>query len=168
MKAAEIKVGAFYADGKMGLREVLEMGEHIRTHLTRAYHIGVRYRIHSSSKAPEIGNESIVALTSFSTWAKSKLTPSEAHAFILAVNGRKLAGRLTEPQRAFFAGIGDEEVSADASIECSRQESRLLKALHAKGLIAKMPEFCAAHDHGDIQLSELGVAVLKAVLEQQK
>ncbi|WP_455233497.1 hypothetical protein [Geopseudomonas aromaticivorans] len=166
MRSAQIQAGAFYTDEKMGVRQVLDVGEHVKARDSVSYPVGVRYRVCSSSKAPEIGTESTVALASFYNWGRRALTAEQAKDFILSVEGRKAAVRLTAPQRAFFQGIG-EMVTPATSIECSRKESRLLKALHAKGFIAAVPEFSKTKEHCDIQLTGLGVAVLAAILKPQ-
>lgn len=165
MKLEAIRVGGLYTDNKQGVREVLEIGPHIRTHGADPSALGVRYRVLSAAKQPDIGSDSDSELRSFAAWARAEVTAKEANAFAMRQAAARILKRLTAPQRAFFASI-DSDCGPACEIECNRDELRVAKACFEKGLLSAAPDTAKAARYFYVTLSALGLAVLALVCNE--
>lgn len=165
MKQTDIKQGGFYTDQKSGLREVLEAGSHIQTLGMDEAAIGVRYRVLAASKQTDVLTESQMELKSFASWAKAALTEIEANAFIFSQMAGRTMVRLTDAQREFIRSI-DIDCTLTSLVECNRSELRVAKSCHRKGLVKNEPKLESGADSFDIELTQLGLAVLSAVHEE--
>jgi|TARA_R110000851_G_scaffold44085_1_gene108577 hypothetical protein len=167
MKADHIKVGSTYSDKKQGLRRVLEIGEHLRTSGMHDDATGVRYEVLMASKVPYVGTQHSMELKSFAVWAKLEVPAAEVQEHLVGLQAEKIAGKLTEPQRAFLLAF-DSDLTEGDSVECNREEFRAAAACREKGIIAKMPDRLKTDErYFDVIFSPLGLAVLARTLCSQ-
>lgn len=162
MRKTEIRVGGFYTDGKQGLREVIEEGEHLNTYgATNAD--CVRYRVHTSGKIPDVGTESNMTRTGFATWADEEVPAADVEEFKQFHLAQRIEMRLTTLQRNFLEAF-DVFSGPGKLVYCSRDEFRVATALKVKGLISTIPSKLEPRlSQFQIELSELGEKVLRCV-----
>lgn len=164
MKASDIRVGGTYTDLKQGVRQVLEVGQHLRTLGMHADAVGVRYLVLMAAQEPNVATESTMELKSFAVWSKSEVPEAEVESTVIALKAEKVTASLTEPQHAFLMTFTDDLSEGD-SIECPRREFRMAVACRQKGLIAEMPERLRIDEASfELRFNALGLAVLKQVL----
>ena len=166
MKQDAIEIGGRYTDNKQGVREVLEIGAHIRTFGADAQALGVRYRVLVAAKQPDVGTENEIELKSFAAWAKAKLTADELEAFTIRQAASRIHARLTPGQRAFLATFCSD-CTLGTEVECRRDELRVAKACFNKGLLAEEPVLSKEQMHFYAHLTALGLAVLALVLAHE-
>lgn len=167
MKKSQIGKGRFYSDGKVGIREVLDEGPQYKLYDGVEDKDCLRYRCLSAKSASDVGQEQNSTRTSFAAWAKLEIPSVEVQAHLLGLQAEKIAGKLTEPQRAFLLTF-DSDLTEGDSVECARKEFRTATICREKGIIATMPERLAADErHFDVNFSPLGLAVLARTLGSQ-
>lgn len=164
MRLKSIRVGELYTDNKQGIREVLEIGQHICTYGTDPNAMGVRYRVLASAKQPDVGSVSEVELKSLASWAQSQISQIEMEAFILQQSALRVHKRLTPAQKGFLSSFDGDTGPKDAVV-CDLRELRVAKACFEKGLLSALPAPSKADRHFDVRFSPLGLAVLKLVHE---
>lgn len=167
MKKSQIGKGRFYSDGKVGIREVLDEGPQYKLYEGVEDDDCLRYRCLSAKSASDIGQEQNSTRTSFAAWAKLEIPSAEVQAHLLGLQAEKIAGKLTEPQRAFLLTF-DSDLTEGDSVECTRKEFRTATICREKGIIAKMPDRLEADErYFDVNFSPLGLAVLARTLGSQ-
>lgn len=167
MKKSQIGKGRFYSDGKVGIREVLDEGPQYKLYEGVEDDDCLRYRCLSAKSASDIGQEQNSTRTSFAAWAKLEIPSAEVQAHLLGLQAEKIAGKLTEPQRAFLLTF-DSDLTEGDSVECTRKEFRTAMICREKGIIAKMPDRLEADErYFDVNFSPLGLAVLARTLGSQ-
>ncbi|CAI9911999.1 TPA: hypothetical protein L4F62_004126 [Pseudomonas aeruginosa] len=164
MKKAEIGKGRYYSDGKIGLREVLDEGPQYKLYDGVEDDDCLRYRCLNAKAATDIGQESSSTRTSFAAWAKAEIPAEEVQAHLLKLQAKKIARKLTEPQRLFLLTF-DSDLTEGDGVECARSEFRAAASCREKGIIASMPDKLDVGDrYFDVNFSPLGLAVLESVL----
>lgn len=162
MNRSEIRVGGFYTDGNEGLREVIEEGSHLNSYKGSDDDC-VRYRVHTSGKLPDYGNESNMTRAGLSTWAKEEVPADEVPEFKLFHEAGRIEKRLTTRQRDFLETF-DVFTGPDTLVECPRSEFRVATALKEKGVIKSLPDSLQKHQmHFQVELSKMGEKVLQCV-----
>jgi len=164
MRIEDIRVGGLYTDNKQGIREVLEIGPHVRTSGADPDAVGVIYRIHAAAKQPEIGTIHDVELKSLASWARSQISKIEMNAFILQQSALRVHKRLTPAQKEFLSSF-DSDTGPKDDVDCDLRELRVAKACFEKGLLRALPAPAKADRYFDVRFSPLGLAVLKLVHE---
>ncbi len=152
MKRTDIAAGCIYSDGKLGVRQVLDLDQE-----------NVRYEILAAAQSTTVG-ESTMLLSSFAAWASVKIDQEALATHMLSLQAGKLVPKLTSLQREFFESIEEVE-SETTSIECRRDEWRTARDCAKKGFIGEMPDKLKATEvRFELTLSALGIQVLKIVM----
>ncbi|MDF9779061.1 hypothetical protein [Pseudomonas baetica] len=155
MKRSDIAAGCIYSDGKLGVRQVLDLDQ-----------TNVRYKTLAAAHSTNI-REATMLLGSFAAWALVKIEPEALDTHILSLQAGKLVPKLTSLQREFLESI-DAVESVTTSIECRRDEWRTARDCAKKGYIGEMPEKLKPTDDSfELTLSALGIQVLKIVLAEK-
>lgn len=156
MKRTDIAAGCIYSDGKLGVRQVLDLDQE-----------NVRYQTLAAAQSTNI-REATMLLASFAAWALVKIEPDALATHMLSLQAGKLVPKLTALQREFFESIDEHEFET-AAIECQRDEWRTARDCAKKGFISEMPEkLKPTEDRFDLNLSALGIQVLKIVLANKQ
>lgn len=167
MKKAEIAKSRFYADGKFGLREVVDEGPQYKLYEAVEDTDCLRYRCLSAKVESDIGQEANSTRVAFAAWAKLEVAGDQVQAYLTNLQAQKLVNKLSEPQRVFLATF-DADLTATDSVECPRKEHRVAAVCRDKGIIAEMPDSLGPQErYFDVTLSPLGLAVLSTVLSQK-
>lgn len=162
MKKADIDKGRFYSDGKLGLREVLDLGSQYKAYEGVHDNDCLRYRCLNSKTATEVGQESNNTRTSFSAWAKFEIPADQVGGHLIRLQADKVAGKLSEPQLQFLRTFDRDQVTGSA-VECPRSELRMAKVCFEKGLITEF-QLVAGAKWFDVSFTPLGLSVLVQVL----
>lgn len=162
MKAKEIVVGGVYADGKLGVREVISIISDARyedqrvTYRILAAKVEQEYSYADKKMVSVIGSESQCNLASFSQWARLKV--ENVGELISELTARKL--KLPPGERAFMDSVAMSGVPSGAGHSASFEfnEMRQARGLEKKGLVIVEG---AAGKGGDVILTELGAAWIR-------
>ncbi|MGE8063741.1 hypothetical protein [Pseudomonas sp. NPDC089569] len=155
MKRTDITAGCIYSDGKLGVRQVLDLDQE-----------SVHYKTLAAAQSTNI-REATMLLGSFASWASVKIKPEALATHMLSLEAGKLVPKLTSIQREFLESI-EEVVLESSSVECQRDEWRTARDCAKKGFIGQMPEkLKASEDSFELTLSALGIQVLKIVLSNK-
>ena len=155
----DLVVGNFYHDDKFGVRELLSVDEPSGT---------VRYRLLASKQEREWGNdgwktslggESSCLITSFKTWSRKMLTPTDGERLLLDLRAKKAKWSPTESAYLKHQATQSRETlmgktSPTLRVEIDDQHLRAMRSLAKKELLTLMP------DTHEAQFSAYGVAVL--------
>lgn len=162
MKKAEIGKGRFYSDGKLGLREVLDLGPQFKLYETVQDSDCLRYRCLGSKAASEVGVASNSTRTAFAAWAKHEIPADQVGDHLIRLQADKIAGKLSDPQRLYLRTFGSDLVVGSA-VECPRAEQRMAKACAEKGIFAEI-DLVAGAQRFEVSFTPLGLSVLAQVL----
>jgi hypothetical protein len=166
MKKTEIAKSRFYADGKLGLREVVDEGPQYKLYESVEDPDCLRYRCLSAKVESDIGHEANSTRVAFAAWAKLEVPGDQVQTYLTNLQAKKLVSKLSEPQRMFLATF-DADLTATESVECPRKEHRVAVVCREKGIIAEMPDTLGPKESSfDVIFSPLGLAVLATVLGQ--
>lgn len=155
MKRTDIVAGSIYSDGKLGVRQVINLDLE-----------NVHFQTLAAAQATNI-RESTMLLGSFAAWAAEQIEPGALADHLLSLQAGKLVPKLTARQLAFFESLC-EVVLVSTSVECLRHEWRTARDCLKKGFIGEIPEkLKPTEEHFEITLSPLGIQVLKIVLAKK-
>lgn len=164
MKTKEIVVGGFYHDLKVGIREVLSIGQN------DAGSDIVEFRIIAAKAAQEwddkqremvsvIGTTSLCHLSSFATWAKKSLNKAECEELMLRMKARKTT--ISPGEKAFLCSVLHEtegKVLAGVRVSTEQSEKRAITGLVKKGLLT-----CDT-DGSEVEFTAFGAILMDEVM----
>lgn len=158
MKASEIVVGCWYSDGKDGVREVISISSESAPRVKYAIQAARHehdYCNETKGMVSVLGNTSTCDLTSFSRWAKERMTMEDGLGRIQELRAWKL--RLTASERAFldeafFEAGGD--ISVGTLVQFDPSEARAVKGLERKSIVVKL--------NGEVEITPTGAAWFRA------
>jgi len=165
MKISDIEVGAFYHDGKAGVRKVLAIGrDHEGIEL-------VEYRILAARAMQEyshiegrmvsiIGTTSSCHYASFAAWAKVRLSESACKDLLMNMQVRAL--KLSVGEQVFMMSILNEvdgEILQGTLVSYDHTEGRAAGGLEKKGLVVR--------HKGEVEITPLGSEWLKHQRDQE-
>lgn len=159
MKVADIKVGSFYYDGKVAVREVLAIGpddagvERVEYRILAAK-VTQEYSHAEKRMVAVIGTTTSCHLASFAAWAKVGLSKPDCDVLLtlLAANQVKLSpGELTFMESALDEAGG--EISSGTMISFDHTEGRAVGGLARKELVVR--------HNGEVEVTALGAAWLR-------
>lgn len=166
MKKSEIAKSRFYADGKLGLREVVDEGPQYKLYEAVEDTDCLRYRCLSAKVESDVGQEANSTRVAFAAWAKQEVPGEQVQAYLTKLKAQKVVAKLTDPQRVFLARF-DADLKTTDSVECMRTEHRVAKVCREKGVISDMPEMLGSQARFfDVTFTALGLAVLEIVLSE--
>lgn len=168
MNANKIHVGGFYHDGKLGVREVMDVAGATTVRVT--YHI-VAAKIEKKHDYAEqaavslIGSTSTCDLRSFAEWAKMEIPAESREDLLNALAAKRL--KLPPGEAAFMTSVAKEFSSeaefplvAGSTVSYAFNETRSARGVAKKGLVSVATDGVGAG--GEVTLTPLGVAWLKA------
>lgn len=154
MKKLDIEVGAFYHDGKAGVREVLELSRDEVKYRVLATRAPMEYSFKERKPISVIGRMSFCQLHSFAVWAKVKLSEAECKDLLMNMKVRSL--KLSMGEQAFMTSIMNEvdgEILQGTMISYDHTEGRAAGGLEKKGLVVR--------HKGEVEITPLGSEWLK-------
>lgn len=166
MKSKGIQVGGFYHDGKIGIREVISIGDTFAQRVIYrilAAKVEQEYSYAEKKVVTTIGTTSECDLTSFAAWAKSHLSEIECRELLVDLTARKL--RLPPGEQAFMDSVASECAGpefipkAGSTISYVFNETRQARGIEKKGLATV--DAGRAGSGGDITLTALGAAWIR-------
>lgn len=157
MKKSEIEVGAVCWDSKWGIRRV-EAICHDTGWTTYRTLSALQERQYDwkEGMVEVIGKTDTMTLTSFCSWAKTKLTEAQAETLVLELKSKRIKLSIGETAlMASFQPVTDEiEFNSGTAISVQPSERRSAKGLLAKGLLTEF-------DGEQAIVGELGAAWIR-------
>lgn len=157
MRIKDIETGAYYHDGKLGVREVVSMQDERGEVTYKILSAKVEREYNSKGEAYSIvGTISTMTQRAFSSWAKTRYDSQSIAPVLLAIDASRV--RLTPAQSVFMREVLDEvggQIYAGLSVTVDADEKRVAASLQQKGLVI----YHAARS--EIEFTDLGEACAK-------
>jgi hypothetical protein len=159
MKKSLILAGAFYSDGKKGLRKAIVVLDDCVTFEVIWAKVHREWNTRTQSWDSVVGRKSTMSLTSFATWAKVELTPDAALVLLKQHEARCIS--LTHPEAVFMRALlaKHESLTDGVLVGVERSELSTVNRLIKKGLLSAGVGKEVASITG-VLLTELGAAWL--------
>lgn len=160
MKASEIKVGGFYHDGKLGVREVISIepfdATYRVTYKILAAKVMQEYSYAEQKVVSVVGNTTSCTLISFAAWAKKSMTAEECADLLKIMEARriKLSPGELAVMNSLLNEVGSEDIRTGCMFSINPTENRAVAGLEKKGLVMR--------DSEEMEITQLGEAWFKS------
>lgn len=134
MKASDIEIGRVYYDGKLGLRRVVDEGEHCNRYDAPPGTDCVAYEVlHARLQDPRAHHASTRA--NFGLWAKGRVPKDQEEEAQRVLRSASLFKTLSSPQRALLLRLHEAQAGQPHAQLLTAREMRSVHDLVDKGVL---------------------------------